>query len=187
MDFQDASNFAKAGLDVPVSSSILLAADNVAASLAEDVEALAEDEDMESFSMSMSMSMSVPSTDGPDCDALQQMWNEDPASIEASDLGIIKQYCDEGLLSTANEVAEAIDAFELPGNPSIDDQVAAMAHEICNQTFYETNEDFAEVQAACAVDPRDDEEVVDALARLSAKYSPKNEQGEFVVLSYTRY
>ena len=151
--------------------------------MVEDVEELPEDEDMESFSMSMSMSdmsMSMSYTDGPDCAALQQMWNEDPTSIEGSDLMLIKQYCDGGLLSTASEVAQAIAAFELPGNPSLDEQFGAMAHEICNQTFDMTNEDFAEVQAACAVDPRDDEEVIDALARLSAKYSPEHKQGVFV-------
>ena len=131
------------------------------------------EEDMDSYFMSMSLSMSasMPFTDGPDCAALQQM---DPRSISGSDLMIIRDYCDEGLLSTADEVAEAIDAFELPGNPSIDEQFAAMANETCGHASNETHQDFAEVQAACAEDPRDDEAVIDALTRLSARYSPEH-------------
>lgn len=170
-----------------MSSDTLLAAVDVAtSSVKADVDAppedyLAEDdyltEEEESFSMSMSMSMSMSVTEGPDCAALQQM---DPSSIEGSDLMLIKEYCDEGLFSTADEVAEAIDAFEMPGNPTVDEQFAALADEICDRAFNETDEDFAEVQTACSEDPRDDDAVIDAIARLSARHNTEQE-GMFLI------
>ena len=131
------------------------------------------------FSMSMSMSMS--NNDGLDCLALQQMWTKDPRSIEGSDLMLIKEYCDKGHISTASEVAEAMNSFETPGNPSIDEQFATMARDICAHASNETNADFAEIQAACTQDPRDDDSVVDAVARLSARKSPE-EEGRLVII-----
>ena len=40
-----------------------------------------------------------------------------------------------------------------------------------------TDQDFEEVRAACEEDPHDDEKVLDALARLSARLFP--DQGTF--------
>ena len=134
-----------------------------------------------SMSMSMLTSMSMSNDDSPDCSALQQIWNNDPKSIEGSDIMVIEKHCEEGLLSTAQEVAQAIQEFELPGNPSIDKQFAVMADQICDNAPLET-EDYEEVQAACNEDPRNDEKVVDALTRLAAKLSPN--KGMFVLLSF---
>ena len=150
--------------------------------MVEDVEARPEDIDIEFFSMSMlmpDMSMSMSYTDGPDCAALQQMWNADPKDIEGSDLMLIKQDCDKGLLSTADEVAQAIEAFESPFNPTVDEQLALEAEEICASALDATDEDLEEIQAACKEDFRDDENVVDALVRLVAKHS--QEEGTFTL------
>ena len=125
------------------------------------------------------MSMSMPADDGFDCFALQQMWNDDPKSIEGSDLMLIKQHCDEGIISTAEEVAQAIEDFESPFNPTVDEQLAIMAQDICANVPNANDEDLEEVQAACKEDPRDDEKVVDALARFKSKYSP--DEGAFIL------
>ena len=142
-------------------------------------EALEEErEAFEDFSMSMSMSMPVTTPDvryntDIDCFTLQEMWNTDPKSIEGSDLMIIKDYCDQGLLSTAAEVAEAIEAFEGPFNPTIDEQLAIMADQICANAPLETDEEYGEIRNACEEDSRDDEKVVDALARFSVQHFPE--------------
>ena len=141
--------------------------------LMEDMELL----ELMSMSMLMPTSMSMSNDDGPDCSALQQIWNNDPKSIEGSDIMVIEKHCEEGLLSTAQEVAQAIQEFELPGNPSIDEQFAVMADKVCDNAPLKT-EDYEEVRAACDEDPRDNEKVVDALIRLAAKLS---HEGVFVL------
>ena len=138
---------------------------------------VAEDfpEDMDLMS-SMSMSMSMPYErfdDGLDCSALQQRWKTDPRSIEGSDLMLVKQYCDEGLISTAAEVSEVIEAFEGPDNPTVDEQLALLADQACEDSSNVNDEDLDEVHAACGEDPRDNEKVVDVLARLANKGSPE--------------
>ncbi len=125
----------------------------------------------------MSMPMSVPDNASLDCSALQRMWDNDHRSIAGSDLQLILEECDRGFISTADEVAEAIEAFEGPGNPSIDEQLAIMADETCENNLTHTDQDFDEVRAACEEDPHDNEQVLDALARLSARHTP--DQGTF--------
>lgn len=139
-----------------------------------------EREAPDDFSMSMPMSMSMPDEQyysgydsALDCSVLQQMWQTDPKSIEGSDLMIIKKYCDEGLLSTAAEVAKAIQAFEGPSNPTVDEQLALLADQVCHDSSNVTSEDLNEVHVACEEDPRDDEKVIDAIARLASKGSPE--------------
>ena len=142
---------------------------------------LSEDlqEDMD-YDESISMSMSMPNYDTTfDCSALQHLWNTDPTSIEGSDLFLIKEDCDRGLISTAAEVAEAMEAFEGPYQPSIDEQFTTMADKICTHALNETDsEDFEEIQDACEENPRDNEKVVDALARLVAEQTPQEDEGE---------
>eukprot|EP00956_Cyclotella_meneghiniana_P009086 scaffold12435_cov33-Cyclotella_meneghiniana.AAC.6 len=139
-----------------------------------------EREAPEDFSMSMPMSMSMPDEQyysgydsALDCSVLQQMWQTDPKSIEGSDLMIIKKYCDEGLLSTAAEVAKTIQAFEGPSNPTVDEQLALLADQVCHDSSNLTSEDLNEVHVACEEDPRDDEKVIDVIARLASKGSPE--------------
>ena len=95
---------------------------------------------------------------------------------------LIKQHCDEGMISTADEVAETIEAFESPFNPTVDEQLALMADEICIKALNATatDEDLEEIQAACKEDPRDDEKVVDSMNRVAAKHAPV--EGTFVLL-----
>jgi hypothetical protein len=138
-----------------------------------------EDMDFDEFiSMSMdfdeSTSMSMPSGDVIDCSTLGEVWETDHTSIEGSDLFLIKEDCDRGVIKTADKVAKAIDAFEVPGTPSIDEQFNAVADKICGNALNETDEDFEDVQAACRIHRRSDENVVDALAQLVAMQSPEH-------------
>lgn len=126
---------------------------------------------MMSMSISMSMSFSMSNDDALDCSALQQMWEDDPRSIQGSELMIIKEECDQGLLSTADEVAEAIEIIEAPINPSIDEQFAQMAQDICTNVANVTDPEVDEIQAACKEDPRDDDKVIDAATKLKVKRS----------------
>ena len=137
----------------------------------------------EIMSMSMPTPFMPPEEDDDedslplDCSALQQVWDTDPESIKGSDLLLIKEACDQGVLSTEEEVAEAIDAFEGP-NPSLDDQFTIMADDICMHALNETDSIFNEIQDACEEDPRDDEDVIDAYARLASEQLPK--EGLFI-------
>ena len=146
--------------------------------LAEAAAARALEEEREAYE-DFSMSMSMPDEqyygydDALDCSVLQQMWQTDPKSINGSDLMLIKQYCDEGLLSTAAEVAETIQAFEGPSNPTVDEQLALLADQVCDDSSNVIDEELDEVHAACEEDPRDDEKVIDAVARLASKGSPE--------------
>eukprot|EP00956_Cyclotella_meneghiniana_P012460 scaffold17714_cov39-Cyclotella_meneghiniana.AAC.2 len=138
----------------------------------------------ENMSFDEIMSMSMPTPFMPpeedddedslplDCSALQQVWDTDPESIKGSDLLLIKEACDQGVLSTEEEVAAAIDAFEGP-NPSLDDQFTIMADDICMHALNETDSIFNEIQNACEEDPRDDEDIIDAYARLASEQLPK--------------
>ena len=54
-----------------------------------------------------------------------------------------------------------------------------MADKICTHALNETDsEDFEEIQDACEENPRDNEKVVDALARLVAEQTPQEDEGE---------
>lgn len=149
----------------------------------EETGVLSEDLE-ENMDFDGSMSMSMPYYDDTfDCSALQQMWNDDPRSIEGSDLLFVKEDCDKGLISTAVEVAEAIEAYEGSYQPSIEEQFATLAENVCTHALKEMDGgDFEEIQDACEENPRDDEKVVDTLARFVSKQSPEGEGKSFYEL-----
>ena len=53
-----------------------------------------------------------------------------------------------------------------------------MADDICMHALNETDSIFNEIQDACEEDPRDDEDVIDAYARLASEQLPK--EGLFI-------
>jgi len=111
------------------------------------------------------------SSESLDCPALQELSKSAPTILEGSDLAIIKDKCDQGIISTADQVAKAVDDYEGP-NPSLDDQIAIMAAEICDKVSTLDDQVTTEIKEACGENPRDDESVVDVAAKLQAQNSP---------------
>ena len=126
---------------------------------------------------------SIPKDFSPenfDCSALQELSETAPGILQGSDLAIIKEKCDQGLISTSDEVAEALEEYEGP-NPNLDDQITIMAADICEKASIMDDQFLKEIKDACAADPRDDEHVVDAATKLQAQQSPT--EGDIILCS----
>ena len=116
-----------------------------------------------------------------DCSTLQQLSENSPATLEGSDLARIKDDCDEGIISTAEEVARAIEEYEAP-NPSMDDQIDITATGICeNAPTLMDDQVMKEIKEACEEDPRKNEHIVDLAGRLQAPGT--SAQGDVVGVS----
>ena len=118
------------------------------------------------------------SVEGFDCQDLQGMSEDNPDMIAGSTLSIAKELCDQGNITTSDEVAEVLNQYE-GSNPDLDDQVAIMATQLCEKALLMDSEFMNETKNACAEDPRNDEHVVDVAAndvaaRLQAQQSPTN-------------
>ena len=111
------------------------------------------------------------SSESFDCSALQELSETAPAILQGSDLAIIKEKCDQGLIFTADEVAEAVEEYEGP-NPNLDNQITIMATDICEKASTMDDQFLKGIKEACAADPRDDEHVVDVATKLQAQHSP---------------
>ena len=123
------------------------------------------------------------SSESLDCSALQELSETAPAILEGSDLAIIKEKCGQGIISTADQVAKAVEEYEGP-NPSLDDQIAIMAADICEKVSTLDDQVTTEIKEACGEDPCDDEHVVDAAAKLQAQHSPTEGNIVLCVMCY---
>ena len=125
--------------------------------------------------------LSIPKDFSPenfDCLALQELSETAPGILQGSDLAIIKEKCDQGIISTSDEVVKAVAEYEGP-NPSLDDQITIMATDICEEASTMDDQSLNEIKEACAENPRDDEHVVDVAAKLQAQQSPT--EGDIVL------
>jgi hypothetical protein len=105
------------------------------------------------------------------------IWEEDPNAFLGTKFMDIKDLCDKGVLSTAEDVAAAIEQVAAP-NPSADGQIADIAAELCDFVLsgnVKPDADVSEIEAACSAESRDDEAVVDAASILQAERAPKDE------------
>ncbi|KAL7508989.1 hypothetical protein ACHAXN_006827 [Cyclotella atomus] len=112
-----------------------------------------------------------------DCATIRVIWEEDPNAFLGTKFMDIKDLCDKGVLSTAEDVAAAIEQVAAP-NPSADGQIADIAAELCDFVLsgnVEPDADVSEIEAACSAESRDDEAVVDAASILQAERAPKDE------------
>jgi len=114
------------------------------------------------------------SSESLDCPAIQKLSKTDPALVEGSTMAIIKDKCDQGIISTADEVTKALKDWEGP-NPNLDNQIANMATDICEKVSTIDEQSSTEIKEACGEDPRDHEHVVDVAAKLQAQHSPPPE------------
>ena len=99
-------------------------------------------------------------------------------------MAIIKDKCDQGIISTADEVTKALKDWEGP-NPNLDDQIEAMAFDICEKVSTIDEQSSTEIKEACVEVSRDPGHVVDVAAKLQAQHSPPPE-GD-IVLCITCY
>lgn len=87
---------------------------------------------------------------------------------------IVKEECDQGIISSADEVAATIGAIEEP-NGSMEDQFAQFAENICINALNTTDPKVDEIKEACEAVTRNDEVVVDAFYRLSVAEDPQDD------------
>lgn len=83
----------------------------------------------------------------------------------------IEEMCENGEISTAEEINQAFEEWESP-NPALDNQIVTLATNICEKALDKSNDLLTAIQDACAQDPRDNEQVVDLAAKLQAEQSP---------------
>ena len=119
-----------------------------------------------------------------DCLALQELLETFAGIPQGSDLAIIKEKYDQGIISTSDKVAEAVEEFQGP-NPNLDSQITIMATDICEKLSTMGYQALNEIKEACVADPRDDQHVVDVAAKLQAQQSPTKGRWYFCVLYVT--
>ena len=105
-----------------------------------------------------------------DCAYLQALYGKVPELFGGSDMMVIEQMCENGEISTAEDVTQAFEEFEGP-NPKLDEQIVLMATNICEKTLGHSDDSLTAIQEACAEDPRDDEHIVDLTVIYQAQQS----------------
>ena len=113
------------------------------------------------------------------CTELEALYEEAPGTLGGSDMMYILDLCKRGEISTTEEVTAAIEKYEGP-NPTVDDQIANLADKICAKALVakEETEVLAEINAACAVDPRDNDHILDLIPKLHAEQHPEAEEDD---------
>ena len=66
-----------------------------------------------------------------DCSTIEQIWSTDPTAIEGTTLVTLKEQCEEGTISTPEELAASFEDLEGSQNPGLEDQIAIVANDIC--------------------------------------------------------
>jgi len=89
------------------------------------------------------------SSENFDCLTLQELSETTPELLQGSDLAIIKEKCDQGLIFTSDEVAEAVEEYEGP-NPNLDNQITIMATDICEKASTMDDQFLKGIKEACA-------------------------------------
>ena len=96
---------------------------------------------------------------------------------------VIEQMCENGEISTAEDVKHALEEYEGP-DPTLDEQIVLMATKICKKSLGQSDAALTAIQEACAEDPHDDEGIVDLAIQYQAEQSSTNStEGMFILLS----
>lgn len=114
------------------------------------------------------------------CSTIEQVWELDPEAFNGTEFVEIKEKCENGELTTPEDVTAEVEDVEAP-NGSIDDQISATAHELCTKVSsgdVQVDVDVSEIEAACSNVEADPEAVVDAAAKIQAQLAPKDEDAE---------
>ena len=115
--------------------------------------------------------------------ALQELLETSTGILQGSDLAIIKEKCDQGIISTSEEVAGAVEELEGPKH-NLDSHNTIIATDICEKASTMDDQSLNEIKEACVADPRDDDHVVDVAAKLQVQQS-STEGDIFCVLYVT--
>jgi len=108
----------------------------------------------------------ITSVGGFDCLELQETSATAPQILEGSFLKTVKEECDAGIISTAEDVAKELERLEGP-NSNLDDQLEILANDLCKKYSTTDDKDLENIREACAEVPRNNEHVVDVAANLS--------------------
>jgi len=123
-------------------------------------------------------SSETPAPEALNCSTIEGIWDEDPDVLVGTPYVEILDKCESGEITKVEEVAAEVEAVLAP-NPSIDDQMASIANDICdNLSSGQTDADTSTIKAACSAEPRDNDAVVDAAGKVQAENTPKDEDYE---------
>ena len=114
------------------------------------------------------------------CSMIEEIWQRDADVFTGTEYVEIKDKCEKGVISTAEDVAAEEEQIQAP-NQSVDEQISTMATNICDRiSSGETHvdSDSSEIDAACSAEPRDNESVIDAAIKIQVKLAQRDEERE---------
>lgn len=120
------------------------------------------------------------STPTLNCSMIEEIWQRDADVFTGTEYVEIKDKCEKGVISTAEDVAAEEEQIQAP-NQSVDEQISTMATNICDRiSSGETHvdADLSEIDEACSAEPRDNESVIDAAIKIQAKLAQRDEERE---------